>query len=159
MNSFKLIPIYHYTWKSISSSKLQPKGNEVTTKWMVAKRWSSISSGNKVICVCPSTKLETPSIPFRKEFIISHEEEPFGTERGSSVLAPAEENDFEQIELSTLDSLLERCKNTCSESPIRYKQCSSQGALRKLGYYHIFSVFEHQNTIMENWYLIQRFFS
>ena len=125
---------------------------------MVAKRWSSISSGNKVICVCPSTKLETPSIPFRKEFIISHEEEPFGTERGSSVLAPAEENDFEQIELSTLDSLLERCKNTCSESPIRYKQCSSQGALRKLGYYHIFSVFEHQNTIMENWYLIQRFF-
>ena len=34
----------------------KPKGNEVTTKWMVvAKRWSSISSGNKVICVCPST--------------------------------------------------------------------------------------------------------
>ena len=123
---------------------------------MVAKRWSSISSGNKVICVCPSTKLETPSIPFRKEFIISHEEEPFGTEQGSSVLAPAEENDFEQIELSTLDSLLERCKNTCSESPIRYKQCSSQGTLRKLGYYHIFRVFEYY-VWWKNWDLIHSF--
>ena len=40
----------------LSVFKKQPKGNEVTTKWMVAKRWSSISSGNKVICVCPSTE-------------------------------------------------------------------------------------------------------